>query len=122
MKDELYSLELKISWFLRIGVVIAGLLLLVGFLANFSFHGDPFYHFQTYDKIPFQVAIQHHIQHGHWKILISYAGLIALISLPIARVLLTAFLFVKQKEYHLAVIALVVLMGLSLSFSLGIEL
>jgi uncharacterized membrane protein len=53
--------------------------------------------------------------------LLSYAGLIALISLPVLRVLLTMILFLKQKEYILAVVAALVLIGLFVSFTFGME-
>ncbi len=120
--NELQSLELKIAKFLRWGVVFSGVVLLIGWIMQFKLSGDPFFTFQTYDQIPFLDLLKHHIQHRNWSHLISYAGLLMLISLPLIRVLLTAFLFIKQKDFILALIALVVFLGLVSSMFLGIEL
>jgi uncharacterized membrane protein len=119
---EVESLELKISWFLRIGVIIAGALMLVGIILNFKLNGNPFYIFQDYDEIPFRNALYIHLRHQHWGHLFSYAGLISLISLPLIRVLLTAILYLKQKEFLMAGLASFVFFCLVVSFSLGIEL
>jgi len=116
------NLEIKISWFLRIGVIVAGFLLLAGVISTFKFNGNPFFVFQVYDKIPLQIGLLHHLKHQQWGMLLSYTGLIVLITLPIIRVILTAILFIRQKEYHLACIAIVVLLGLMMSFSLGFEI
>ncbi len=93
-----------------------------GWMAQIKMTGDPFYNFQTYDHIPFQDLIGLHIHRKHWGALISYAGLATLISLPIIRVFLTAILFLKQKEFLLALTAMTALFGLIFSMSLGIEL
>lgn len=119
--NDTHSLELKISKFLRFGVLLAGFLMLIGIIIRFKWHGDPFFNFQFYDQIPFQKILEHHLKFGHWGQLISYLGLIVLISLPVLRVLLTAILFIAQKDYLLAFIAIIVLVSLALSFTLGIE-
>lgn len=120
--NDIESLELKIAKFLRVGVIVAGIIMFAGWMAQFKLTGDPFFNFQTYDHIPLQNMIAIHIRNQQWGILLSYAGLAALISLPIIRVLLTAILFLKQKEFLLAFIAMTVLLGLVFSMSLGIEL
>lgn len=120
--NNIESLELKIAKFLRIGVIIAGVIMFAGWMAQFKFNGDPFFNFQTYDHIPLQDLIGLHLHRQHWGALLSYLGLAALISLPLIRVLLTAILFLRQKEFALALIALTVLMGLIFSMYLGIEL
>lgn len=120
--NKIESLELKIATFLRIGVIIAGIIMFAGWMSQFKLNGDPFFNFQTYDHIPLQDLIALHLRRGHWGALLSYLGLAALISLPLIRVLLTTILFLRQKEFALAFIALTVLMGLLFSMYLGIEL
>lgn len=120
--NDIASLELKIAKFLRGGVFLAGAVMFVGWIWKTKWSGNPFFNFEVYDRIPFKDMIQHHLYQGDWGTLVSYAGLLILISLPLIRVLLTAILFVKQKEYTLAGIALLVLSGLTASILLGIEL
>lgn len=119
---ELENLELKISKFLRYGVLVAGFFLAIGWISQFSLTENPYEHFKFYDYLPLQDILKHYVQHKQWGILISYVGLGLLISLPLIRVMLTAFLFIKQKEYHLAAIASLVLICLLISFSFGIDL
>lgn len=119
--DELESLELKISKFLRFGVILAGALILLGWVLNFKGGTTPFAAFEIYQQIPFQDLLSHYINEKNWGGLIALGGLISLISLPIIRVLLTAGLFIKQKEYALALIASLVLLGLTTGFFLGVE-
>ncbi len=121
-ETELENLELKISKFLRYGVLVAGAFLAVGWISQFSLTENPYEFFTSYDNIPLQDIIQLYIRNKEWGILISYVGLALLISLPLIRVFLTAFLFIKQKEYHLAAIASLVLICLVISFSFGIDL
>jgi uncharacterized membrane protein len=120
--NELENLELKISKFLRFGVIFAGVVMLIGWVSQIKLSGNPFFSFKQYDYIPFSDLLKFHIYHKHWGVLTSYAGLGILISLPLIRVFLTAIIFIKQKEYALAMIAGVVLLGLIVSMSLGIEL
>ncbi len=115
-------MDLKISKFLRIGVLISGLLMAAGWLFNLKWDSNIFLNYQEYDPIPLQNFILYHYNQGQWASLISYAGLIVLILLPLIRVLLTGIIFIRQKEYLLAIIAATVLIALCLSFSLGIEL
>lgn len=120
--DELESLELKISKFLRVGVLLSGLLMLTGWIAQLIAKGSSFELFKTYNAASIQETLKIAIANNSWSELIAYLGLIILIALPITRVFLTAFLFLKQKEYVLAGIASFVLIALLVSFSLGIEL
>ncbi len=120
--NEIESLELKIAKFLRYGVLFAGLIIVVGWVMLFKFSGNPFFNFDTYDRIPFIDLVKFNIHRKNWGALVSYSGLIALISLPLIRVFMTIFLFLKQKEFALAGIALIVLSGLIASMFLGIEL
>ena len=122
MNNEIESLELKISKFLRYGVLVAAFFMIIGFILQFKWHHNVFYVFDTYDQIPFQNQILHSLYHKKWGPLFSYAGLIILISLPIIRVFLTGIIFLKQKEKILAYIAFLVLILLAISFTFGIEL
>ena len=116
------NLELKISQFLRYGVLLSGGLILIGWVKNFRFQGNPFFNFQIYDQIPFLELFNFHLQKGEWGILVSYAGLITLITLPLFRVILLVFLFLRQKEMLLALISFVVILLLILSMSLGLDI
>lgn len=119
---NLEALELQISKFLRFGVILSAVLLIVGFVLQFKFYGNTLFVFDTYDKIPLWNQLRFHLYHRHWGALSSYLGLGVLISLPVIRVLLTGFLFLKQKDFLLALIAFIVLSGLIISFTFGIEL
>lgn len=120
--DELESLELRISKFLRAGVLAAGLLMLIGWISHLLFKGSSFELLKTYNAVSIDETFRMALANNSWSELIAYLGLIILIALPITRVFLTAFLFLKQKEYVLAGIASFVLIALIVSFSLGIEL
>jgi uncharacterized membrane protein len=115
-------LELNISRFLRSGVMISGILMLTGWIMRTKISGNPFFNFETYDHIPLSDLIAFHLKNKDWGSLLSYLGLIVLMSLPIIRVLLTSILFLKQKEYLLSFISLSVFLGLILSILLGAEL
>jgi uncharacterized membrane protein len=116
------TLELKIARFLRIGVLIAGAIMLLGWMSEIKLSGNPFFNFETYDQISLRDLIEYHLYRKDWGVLVSYAGLAFLIILPVVRVLLTAWLFIRQKEFLLAGLAMVVLAGLIVSMSLGIDL
>jgi uncharacterized membrane protein len=116
------ELELKISIFLRYGVLVAGVLILGGWLMTVKWSADPFFSFQMYGELPLKEIIAIYLRTDNYGMLVSLAGLGCLISLPIIRVLLTAWLFFWQKDFMLAFIAVCVFLGLLASFTLGIEL
>jgi uncharacterized membrane protein len=120
--EDLYDLELKISKFLRAGVLVAGALLLVGWIGMILTHTDGLSSFHFYQEMKLADLWNEAVSSGHWPALVSYVGLACLISLPVLRVLLTSILFFGQREKLLGSIALVVLLLLLLSFSQGIEL
>lgn len=120
--DGLLALELKISKLLRIGVIAAGSLMLLGWISFLDFSQNPLIAFQSYKDESLVESLQTSLQNHDWGLLIAYAGLMILISLPLLRVLMTGILFVKQKEKILAGIAFFVFAILIISFSLGIEL
>lgn len=120
--DGLLSLELKISKLLRWGVIFAGILMALGWMSFLDFSQNPLLAFQQYKGETFSNTLSTAWQNQQWGLLTAYAGLVLLISLPLLRVLMTAVLFVKQKEKVLAAIAFFVFAALIISFSLGIEL
>lgn len=119
--EKMENLELKIALFLRWGVFLSGVLIFGGWLWDVKFNTDPFYSFQRYYVFPLQNILKIYYKNERWGTLVSYVGLVALISLPVIRVFLTAFLFFRQKEYRLGLVALLVLFSLGVSFILGIE-
>lgn len=121
-EKSLEELELKIATFLRVGVILAGVLIFSGWIFNLKFNQDPFLAFRIYDTLPLQNILAIYYRNGNWPILVCYLGLAVLISLPLIRVLLTAYLFLKQKDFLLGTIAFVVFLALVASFFLGIEL
>jgi uncharacterized membrane protein len=120
--DKLLSLELKIAKFLRTGVLVAGVIMLIGWVTGFQWSGNPLEHFKTYSKLPVFVQVELGLMNENWGLCLSYVGLLVLISLPVLRVLLTMILFIKQKEFILAAVAGLVVIGLLVSFTFGIEL
>jgi uncharacterized membrane protein len=122
MTDPLHKLELRISKLLRYGVMGAGTFLLIGWATMLDFSQNPLAEFHLYKNETFVQSLSGAWQNHHWGLLMAYAGLIFLISLPLLRVFLTAVLFVKQKERILAAVAFFVFVILIISFSLGIEL
>lgn len=120
MKD-LNRMELKISKFLRLGVFISGMIILIGWIMSFKPSSNPFDALQTYRSFNLLDSLQMHFILQNWGMIIAYVGLSLLISLPVLRVLLTTILFMKQKEKTMALIGAIVLIGLILSFSFGIE-
>ena len=121
-EQELYNLELFISKMLRLGVLVSGALLLIGWMTQIQFTENPFLAFHEYHALPLSQFLGQLWAAGDWGMLVSFAGLFVLISLPLLRVLLTAILFLRQGERKLALIAAFVLIMLLISFSLGIEI
>ncbi len=117
--ERLFSLELFIAKFLRYGVLLAGLLLFVGWMMQIDFQHNTFAAFSQYRPNPLSNALHVAFAEGRWGLLIAYAGLGVLISLPIIRVALTALVFLSEKDYALAACAGLVLIGLATSFALG---
>ncbi len=119
--SEIDNMELKIAKFLRFGVFASGAVILLGWIMSFKADADPFAPLQTYTQFSLVDSIQMNALLENWGRVITYMGLCGLISLPIIRVLLSIILFVKQKEKTMALLGAIVLIGLILSFSLGVE-
>ena len=121
-EEKLHRSEILISRFLRFGVLLSGLLLLVGWLWMLKDNGDTLENFTRYQP-------QSLVESLHWALVmqdrataISFLGLAVLVSLPMLRVLMTGFLFLKQKERALGMMALLVFVSLLGSLFLGIEI
>lgn len=114
------EVEQRIGRFLRYGVMVAGFVILSGWLLQFDWYAETFRNFQIYEKISFINILQGHYHRQEWGALTTYLGLILLISLPLIRVLLTAYLFIIQKEFVLAGIAGFVFCTLILSMLMGL--
>ena len=116
------DLELRIAKLLRYGVLVSGAFMLAGWLSQIRGGGNPFLEFHDYHAMRFWDVIQSLWRDANYGLLISYFGLLVLISLPVLRVFFTAVLFFRQNDKLLGSIASVVLLILIASFLLGFEL
>lgn len=119
---QIFDLELRISKFLRYGVLVSLLLLSIGWIGQLIQGSADITVFQTYQQVSLHEHLQLLIDQASYFKLIAYLGLFVLIALPVSRVLLTGILFVSQKENILAGLAFLVLFFLAVSFTMGIEL
>ncbi len=122
MEKDVYVLELFIARFLRYGVLLAGGLLVVGWLSQINFSQDTFAQFQVYHETRLLDLIREVWSERRWGLLTSYVGLLVLISLPMIRVLMTFAVFLRKRDYALAFISMIVIFGLTLSVVLGFQL
>ena len=121
-QQELHRLELIISHLLRVGVLLAGLLLAVGWVWMWLNGSDINQNLRDYNPVTFTDTLQWAMIMQDRALLISMAGLGILVLLPIVRVLLTAILFIWQKDFKLGLMAFLVFFALLGSFFLGIDL
>lgn len=123
IRDEAVPpLEWAVAKLLRVGVIIAGLLMAVGWFTFLDFSANPLVEFHEYKSVPLVESLQLALQTHNWGLLISYAGLGLLVSLPMIRVLMTGFIFAYQRQRVLAGIAFFVFFILMVSLTLGVEL
>ena len=122
MDAALDRLELKISKFLRAGVVVAGALLAVGWAGSGLTGHAGLGALAHYANVPLMTDWRTSWAAGEWFRIISYVGLLVLIALPFTRVVLTAVLFLRQREWVLAAVATFVSLALIGSVVLGIDL
>lgn len=120
--QELLDLELKISKFLRMGVVVSGFFMIVGWIFETLKSENSLDKIKTYNPMALADSFQLAYSSGDWATILTYIGLIILVSLPIIRVLLTAVLFIKQKDTPMAALAIFVFLILMTSLMLGFEL
>lgn len=117
-----HRLELIISKLLRVGVMTAGVCLLVGWIGMWMNNGSILTNFHVYEPEPMLEKIEWALLMRDRSLMMAMIGLIVLVCLPLVRVLLTGILFIRQKDYKLAVMAFAVFVTLVVSFFLGIEL
>ena len=122
MDAALDRLELKISKFLRWGVLFAGALMATGWIGNVLTGAGGLAPLTHYTHVPLGEDVRRAWTDQDGFRLVAYAGLLTLIALPFTRVVLTAVLFVKQREWVLAGVAAFVALALIGSVVLGIEL
>jgi uncharacterized membrane protein len=118
--SELERMELKISKFLRLGVILSGVIIAIGWAISFKADSNPFSNLQNYHQISLLNSLQIAFMLEEWGKMLTYFGLGMLISLPVLRVFLSMVLFFKQGEKAMALIGAMVLVGLIMSFSLGV--
>lgn len=119
---ELLDLELKISKFLRYGVIVSGSFMVIGWIFESLKSENSFEKIKQYNPIALSESFQIAYVSGDWATMLTYIGLVILIALPIIRVLLTAILFIKQKDTPMAILAVFVFAILMTSLMLGFEL
>lgn len=115
------DLELKIAKVLRMGVLISGILLILGWALTAFEGGSSLSIFKDYDQLSLIDQLTLALKNQQWGILLSFIGLASLILLPVTRVALTAILFFYQKEMKIGFIAIFVLLLLTTSFFLGLK-
>jgi uncharacterized membrane protein len=116
------SLEWAVARMLRVGVILSGVMMFVGWMTFMNFHENPLLQFHEYQNLRLITALTQAWQTGNWGLILSYAGLALLVSLPVIRVFMTAILFTKQGQKTLAGLAYFVFFILIVSLTLGIDL
>lgn len=114
-QDRAAEVEIAISKMLRIGIVLAGLVIVIG-LVLFLVTGESGYPGDTFPtSLPdiFQGLIQLK------SVAIIEVGLILLILTPVFRVFVSMFAFIHEKDYRFVFISIFVLIILAISFALG---
>lgn len=113
--SRLEEVELIISKILRIGVLLAAVVIIVG-LVQYLVTGESGYPKDTY-PMGF-TAIWNGLL--AWKsVAVMEVGLLLLIFTPVLRVLVSLFAFVVEKDYRFVAITSLVLVILLISFILG---
>lgn len=118
---ETGNIETSIAKLLRIGVVLAGLLIATGWFFQLSFGSDVFAEFATYQTQTLNSRLEYLFAASDWPKLIGYLGLSVLVSLPIIRVLMTLSLFIKSRDYMMVVAASIVLLSIAGGILLGVS-
>lgn len=114
--------EVKLSKLLRLGVIISGIILAIGWLWDVIINGDHLLEFKEYQPISLLSSLQMNLVSQNYSVLLINLGLAILVMLPAARVLFTGFLFISRKEKILGWAAIFVFVVLVSSFLLGADL
>lgn len=121
MMDE-RKIDNTISKLLHNGIIFSGLSILLGWVLSFNESANQLANLQNYQKRNLFLTLEMEVLAGNWALLVCYAGLFALICLPVLRVFVSMILLLKQKEKGMALISSLVLLGLLMSFTFGIEI
>lgn len=115
------STELAIARFLRYGALFAGVLLAAGWATRAATGRDDagLSVFSERRETDLLASLEAARQAGDVGLLVAYAGLLVLVSLPVLRVAFVAGLFLRNGERAMAAAALFVLATLGFSVWLG---
>lgn len=114
-------LELSISLLLNKGVLWAAIFMAVGWVWILVSQKSHFGDFSTYESMSLYERLQWALLFRDRGVLISYVGLAILVFLPVLRVAMTGYLFIRNKEKTLALLSLFVLLALVLGVTLGMD-
>ena len=123
MKDSGHS---AIATILRVGVLSSLAVMLIGMAVTFIRHPEYFAKSPTLGTLTSPnahfpntlVDVASGVAHGHGQAIVM-AGLLLLIATPVARVALSAYVFVKVRDRLYAAITFAVLVILLISFGVG---
>jgi len=110
-----------ISKVLKYGTITSGLIIFAGWILSFDQKND-LMKLKDYKKTNLLLTLELEVMAGNWQIILCYAGLFSLICLPVIQVFISMLLLFKQKEKGMALISALVLIGLIISFTFGIEI
>ena len=113
MKEK-KTIERKISIVMRIGVSIAALFMIIGFLLLLI---EDINSINTYNSIDFIELIKNLTNFNPYSFMML--GIFLLILTPVLRVLLSIILFIKEKDKLYTLITFFVLIILIISFIVG---
>lgn len=126
MSTHARDLEIFIAKLLRVGVILAGALMIVGWISQIDLSqlsiNEKFASLSNYHQVSLMASLAHHFERHEWGVLICYAGMAVLISLPFLRVLMTMAVFAKNRDWILTGLSAAVVIGLLVSVSLGFEI
>lgn len=113
--SEIEEMEIVISKFLMIGVLLSAAIILIGFVmlvvtGNSGYKGD------IYPTSPIKI-LQGAIELKAYAIILT--GLLILIATPVLRVGVSIIVFIKEKDYLYVKITSLVFIILIISFVLG---
>ena len=124
--DKVRQVELLISNLLRFGVIVSLMIVVFGMIVTYTRHQDYFSSSSDLGQLTNQNAEFPHTIKSVCQGLLQFrgraivmTGLLLLIATPVARVAVSIFAFVYEKDRVFVVITTVVLMFLILSFCLG---
>jgi uncharacterized membrane protein len=113
-ESKIEEMEIVISKFLRIGVILSGLIIFIGF-AMFLITGNSGYD-NTFPTNPITI-LQGFVEVKSYAIILT--GLLILIATPVLRVGVSIIVFIKEKDFLYVKITSLVFVILIISFLLG---